>query len=92
MEGGIPTDSYCKSSILPISPFGKRHLAPHVRARPIEDFMGMAMLGCIEVVVVMGMGYETVVGVAGDCCHFDESLCGREGCLSIDWKIRWGLR
>ena len=84
MEGGIPTDSYCKSSILPISPFGKRHLAPHVRARSIEDFMGMAMLGCIEVVVVVGMGYETVVGVVGDCCHFDRSLCGREGCLSID--------
>ncbi len=42
----LPTNTYRKSSLFPVSIFDQGHLAVNVGARPIVDLMCVAMVCC----------------------------------------------
>ena len=49
---GLPTNTHREGSLVPVSTSYERHLARHVGARPIENFVRVAMFSGAEFVRV----------------------------------------
>jgi hypothetical protein len=80
----IPSDSNRKSTFRPVSSLNDGHLPSHVAPWTIKNLVGVAVIGCREVVAVTMAGMEMHAVVRVHSRH--------DGRLGIQTRIVWRRR